>query len=299
MTVKDNLEVAEKALNVAKEGSGFVEKLLSASPTYRANKLLLDEIEHDPNMNSMEKYVIMHNFNKIKKQIMNNTNIYNIADSMLNGKGKSLEQLLPTVDDEWLGMYDDISKNVSSQDMQTVWAKILASKCQDEHSVSKKLLQVLQVMESKDAELFSYLCSHSVMVLNPKDDIEYPLFFYQNSKTTNFYDKKYINYNNLSNLSSLGLINYDTSIGGTLYETSDKIFINYLGNEICIRAQNLLKFSIFDVKEHGIIIGNVFFTTCGIELVNLLYDGMTESRDSLLLNKIANYYKNENYIIEQ
>ena len=62
MSVKDGLEVAEKALNVAKEGSGFIDKLLSASPTYRANKLLLDEIEHDPNTNPMEKYVIMQIF---------------------------------------------------------------------------------------------------------------------------------------------------------------------------------------------------------------------------------------------
>lgn len=179
MSVKDGLEVAEKALNVAKEGSGFIDKLLSASPTYRANKLLLDEIEHDPNTNPMEKYVIMRNLNKIKKEIMNNANIYNIANSMLGGKGKSLEKLLPTVDDEWLGMYDDISKNVSNQDMQTVWAKILASKCEDENSISKKLLQVLQVMNSKDAEYFSYLCSHSVMCFNPADKEYSPIFCIQ------------------------------------------------------------------------------------------------------------------------
>ena len=191
MSVEKDLEVAEKALNVAKEGSSFIEKLLSACPKYRANKKLLDDIENDPNMNPMEKYVIMRNLNKIKKEIMNNANIYNIANSMLSGKGKSLEKLLPTVDDEWLGMYDDISKNVSSQDMQTVWAKILASKCEDGNSISKKLLQVLQVMNSKDAELFSYLCSHSVMILNPNDGIEYPVFFYQDSRATNFYDKKY------------------------------------------------------------------------------------------------------------
>lgn len=104
MPVKESLEIAEKTLDVAKEGSGLIEKLLAVDPRYRANKMLLDEIEHDPKMTSMEKYVAMRNLNKIKKEIMNSASIYNAADSMLNGKGKSLEQLLPTVDDEWLGM---------------------------------------------------------------------------------------------------------------------------------------------------------------------------------------------------
>ena len=295
MPVKESLEIAEKTLDVAKEGSDLIEKLLAVDPRYRANKMLLDDIEHDPNMTSMEKYVVMRNLNKIKKEIMNSASIYNAADSMLNGKGKSLEQLLPTVDDEWLGMYDDISKNVSSQEMQTVWAKILASKCEDENSISKKLLQVLQIMNSKDAELFSYLCSHSVMILNPNDGIEYPLFFYYGQKSTAFYDKNYINYHNLINLSSLGVINFSTSIGGTLYEESDKIFLRYFEKKICVCLRKKPA-EIRDVV--GVDIGRITYTTCGMELVNLLYNGMVESSDSLLLNKIANYYKKKGYTVK-
>lgn len=287
MPVKENLEIAEKTFDAAKEGSGILEKFLSISPRYRANKMLLDEIENDPNMTPMEKYVAMRNLNKIKKEIMNSASIYNAADSMLNGKGKSLEQLLPTVDDEWLGMYDDISKNVSSQEMQTVWAKILASKCEDENSVSKKLLQVLQVMNSNDAELFSYLCSHSVMVFNPKDGIEYPLFFYSGIKMYNLYDIDYINYTNLINLSSLGLINFNTSFREKLYEDSDRIFFSYYGKKICIYSE-----------LESITIGQVTYTKCGDELVKLLYNGMLEDRDPLLLNKIADYYKKEKYTVK-
>ena len=293
MSVKDGLEVAEKALNVAKEGSGFIDKLLSANPTYRANKLLLDEIEHDPNMNPMEKYVIMRNLNKIKKEIMNNTNIYNIANSMLGGKGQSLEKLLPTVDDEWLGMYDNISKNVTDKDMQTVWAKILASKCEDGNSVSKKLLQVLQVMNSKDAEIFSYLCSHSVMILNSDDDTKYPLFFYPNKDLLDyyniiFYNENYVNYNNISNLSNLGLINFNVYNRSKIYNGSNRVFFSYYRKKICIF-----------LKYEGIEIGHITYTRCGAELVNLLYDGMLENSDPLLLDKIVDYYKSQDYIIEQ
>lgn len=295
MPVKESLEIAEKTFDAAKEGSGILEKFLSISPRYRANKMLLDEIENDPNMTSMEKYVAMRSLNKVKKEIMNSANIYNFANLMLNGKGKSLEQLLPTVDDEWLGMYDDISKNVSSQEMQTVWAKILASKCEDENSISKKLLQVLQIMNSKDAELFSYLCSHSVMILNPNDGIEYPLFFYYDQKSTAFYDKNYINYHNLINLSSLGVINFSTSIGGTLYEESDKIFLRYFEKKICV----CLRKKPAEIRGVvGVDIGRITYTTCGMELVNLLYNGMVESSDSLLLNKIANYYKKKGYTVK-
>ena len=289
MSVKDGLEVAEKALNVAKEGSGFIDKLLSANPTYRANKLLLDEIEHDPNMNPMEKYVIMRNLNKIKKEIMNNANIYNIANSMLSGKGKSLEKLLPTVDDEWLGMYDDISKNVSNQDMQTVWAKILASKCEDENSISKKLLQVLQVMNSKDAEYFSYLCSHSVMCFNPADKENSPIFLYPDvtKDELEVYDDKYINYDYLTNCSSLGLINYNSSVGTILYKKADLLIMNYYGEKINIIS-----------SDGEIRIGVVTYTSCGEELVKILHEGMSDKKDPLLISKISEYYKKNGYHVE-
>ncbi|MGN0604802.1 MAG: DUF2806 domain-containing protein [Oscillospiraceae bacterium] len=289
-TLKDGIETADKALDTAKKGADIIEKLLSVNPTYRANKMLLDEIEHDPNMSAAEKAIIMYNLKKIKRELKNKTNIYNCADLILNNNGKSLEQMLPTVDDEWLGMYDDISKNVSDKDMQAVWAKILASKCEDEHSVSKRLLQVLQAMDSKDAELFSYLCSHSVMGLNPEEGDEYPIFFYPNYRKNelDFYDEKYVNYANLSNFASLGLINYNTSIITTLYERANRMFISYYGEKICVYSNN---------KE--VDIGVIIYTACGAELVKILHSGMEHSKDPLLLTKISDYYQKKNYTVEK
>lgn len=288
MPVKESLEIAEKTFDAAKEGSGILEKFLSISPRYRANKMLLDEIENDPNMTPMEKYVAMRSLNKVKKEIMNSANIYNFAKLMLNGKGKSLEQLLPTVDDEWLGMYDDISKNVSSQDMQTVWAKILASKCEDENSVSKKLLQVLQVMASKDAEFFSYLCSHSVMCFNPVTNEKYYHFFHLNAKKDELeiYEDKYINHGYLIDFSSLGLINYDP-LTETIVRT-DLLTMNYYGEKIYINSTN-----------GEIRIGVVTYTSCGEELVKILHEGMSDKKEPLLISKISEYYKKNGYNVEE
>lgn len=286
MPVKESLEIAEKTFDAAKEGSGILEKFLSISPRYRANKMLLDEIENDPNMTPMEKYVAMRSLNKVKKEIMNSANIYNFANLMLNGKGKSLEQLLPTVDDEWLGMYDDISKNVSSQDMQTVWAKILASKCEDENSVSKKLLQVLQIMDSNDAKYFSYLCSHSVMCCNPADKVEYPIFLYPGATKDELevYDDEYINYGYLTDFSSLGLINYNSSAGTIIYKKADLLIMNYYGEKINIVSSN-----------GKISIGVITYTSCGVELVGILHEGMSDKKDPLLISKISEYYKKNGY----
>lgn len=288
MPVKESLEIAEKTFDAAKEGSGILEKFLSISPRYRANKMLLDEIEHDPNMTLMEKYVAMRSLNKVKKEIMNSANIYNFANLMLNSKGKSLEQLLPTVDDEWLGMYDDISKNVSSQDMQTVWAKILASKCEDENSISKKLLQVLQIMDSDDAKFFSYLCSRSLFI-EDIDGKEFPIFFYPNSVTNNIelYDRKFVNFGILMHFSSLGLINYTTSSETIVYKNSNNLKIRYYNDKMHI---------ISSIPK--INIGVVTYTSCGIELVKILYDGMSDSKDTMLMSKISDFYRECNYIVE-
>lgn len=53
------------------------------------------------------------------------------------------------------------------------------------------------------------------------------------------------------------------------------------------------------LKYEGIEIGHITYTRCGAELVNLLYDGMLENSDPLLLDKIVDYYKSQDYIIEQ
>lgn len=287
-TMKDSLETASKAIDVTEKGAGVIEKLLSLNPSFRANKMLLNEIEHDPNMTPTQKAVIMYNMKKLKKEMQNRFDICEIADSMLNSRGKSLVRLLPTIDDEWFGMYDDISKNVSDTDMQTVWAKILSSKCEDEHSVSKKLLQVLQVMDSNDAEYFSYLCAHSFMCTKNETDEGYPVFIYPNiiKDDLDIYDNKKVNYIVLSNLSSLGLINYTTSAETIIYQKSNYLFFRYYDE-------------IFDVKSDNgrINMGIVVYTSCGAELVKILYDGMSDKKDPQLIAKVSEYYKRLHYTV--
>lgn len=288
-TLKDGIETTDKALDTAKKGIDLVEKLLSVNPTYRANKMLLDEIEHDSNRTTIEKAIIMYNLKNIKRELKNKTNIYNCANLMLNNNGKTLEQMLPTVDDEWLGMYDDISKNVSDKDMQAVWAKILASKCEDEHSVSKKLLQILQVMNSNDAEYFSYLCSHSVMCFNPAEKEEYPIFLYPDAieDKLKVYDEKYINYGYLTDFSSLGLINYNSSADTIIYKKADLLIMNYYGEKININS-----------SDGKINIGVITYTSCGVELVRILHEGMADKKELLLISKISEYYKKNDYHVE-
>lgn len=184
-------------------------------------------------------------------------------------------------------MYDDISKNVSSQDMQTVWAKILASKCEDANSVSKKLLQVLQIMDSNDAEYFSYLCSHSVMCFNPVTNEKYYHFFHPNAKKDELeiYEDKYINHGYLIDFSSLGLINYDP-LTDTMVRT-DLLTMNYYGEKIYINSTN-----------GEIRIGVITYTSCGEELVKILHEGMSDKKDPLLISKISEYYKKNGYHVE-
>ena len=99
-------------------------------------------------------------------------------------------------------------------------------------------------------------------------------------KDLDIYDERYVGYIILSNLSSLGLINFSTSAETIIYQRANQLFFRYYDE-------------IFDVKSDNgrIDMGTVTYTSCGAELVKILYDGMSDKKDPQLITKISEYYK--------
>ena len=69
------------------------------------------------------------------------------------------------VDHDWTARFFSGVQDVSSEEMQHLWARVLAGEVQKPNSVSIRTLQVLRNMDTETATLFGRLCSLSLIVL--------------------------------------------------------------------------------------------------------------------------------------
>ena len=70
------------------------------------------------------------------------------------------------VDHDWTARFFTDVQDVSSEEMQHLWARVLAGEVQKPKSVSMRTLQVLRNMDTETATLFRRLCSLSLIVVN-------------------------------------------------------------------------------------------------------------------------------------
>ncbi len=293
-------EDIEKGISTVDKALSLSERLINALndniPGLKANQLYIKEIENSDKLSTPEKMALLYNAKPLKKQMQNLYSVYELADIMLKDKGSSLDESELDNESEWFGMFSDIAKNVSDEEMQHIWAKILASKCEDKKSVDKKLLSILQVMEYNDAEIFSYICANSVMI-NAVGVFNLPVFvYYFDSDNVNLwgdcgiYDKNLINHVSLNQMQSLGLITYHSSRNATFCICQrEKLKVdfnmNYFDEKIKIKSS---------VKKE-LNLGVVELTKSGCQLVNILYNDQRPNKNLMLIDKLIEHYKKLGY----
>lgn len=69
-----------------------------------------------------------------------------------------------SVHTDWTLQYFDHAQDVCDEDMQKLWARILAGEVARPGSFSKRTLQFLKTLDKEEAEAFTHLCSVSVVV---------------------------------------------------------------------------------------------------------------------------------------
>ena len=294
-------EDVEKGLAIADKVADLGYKLLNFFndniPTFKANQIYIQEIEKNDKLSTSEKMALLYNAKAVKRNMENLYSVYELTNLMLKEKGSSLETADLDTDSEWFCMFSDIAKNVSNEGMQHIWAKILASKCEDKKSADKKLLSILQVMEYEDAEIFSYICANSVFAITNSrkiipefiylSDLNVKAIFDESEESeisiADIYDQDLINHETLTQMQNLGLIKYHTVLSGYGLKISDdsSIVIDYYGKkiQICSQSEKFLKFGIVEL------------TKCGQQLVKILHNGQNENKNLLLIDKLIEYYQ--------
>ena len=103
-------------------------------------------------------------------------------------------------DPDWTARFFDCVQDVSSEDMQKIWARILSGEVERPGGTSLRTLETLRNMTKRDAELFQGICDFV---------IDGDFVFHDENSADNFDDLKY---NNLLHLQDCGLVNVVPSL---------------------------------------------------------------------------------------
>jgi len=109
------------------------------------------------------------------------------------------------IENDWITNFFDKCRIISDEDMQSLWSKVLAGEANSPGTFSKRTVNLLGSLDKSDAALFTNLCGFGWFMGEVV-----PLIY---DAQAPIYNEKGLNFNSLSHLDDIGLINFET-IGG-------------------------------------------------------------------------------------
>lgn len=102
------------------------------------------------------------------------------------------------MDDDWIANFFDKCRIVSDNEMQSLWSSVLAGEANIPGTYSKRTVNLVSGLDKNEADLFTKLCGFCWVIGNVV-----PLVF---DDQADIYNRNGINFNTLSHLASIGLI---------------------------------------------------------------------------------------------
>ena len=109
------------------------------------------------------------------------------------------------MDNDWISNFFDKCRLISNEEMQTLWAKVLAGEANSPGKYSKRTVNFLSAIDKVDATMFTALCRFVWFI---GDFV--PLIF---NESDDIYQKYGISFNSLMHLDEVGFINFQHITG--------------------------------------------------------------------------------------
>jgi len=154
------------------------------------------------------------------------------------------------MEDDWVTNFFDKSRIVSDNDMQDLWARVLAGEANLPGTYSKRTVNFLGDLDKKDAELFLALCRFGWFIGHFT-----PLIF---DAQAPIYNDKGLNFDTLVHLDSIGLIQFDHLSGFSKTGLPKTFTVSYCKQPLILTMEN--------EKDNKLSIGRVLLTQVGREL---------------------------------
>jgi hypothetical protein len=164
------------------------------------------------------------------------------------------------IENDWLTNFFDKCRLISDEEMQNLWARVLAGEANKPGKFSKRTLSVLSSLDKSDATLFQRLCPFTWVV----DDVLFPAI-YEEDKT--FYDDFGIMFSSIKHLTEIGLVSHTDSSSFALkkFFSLNKLERNVDASYYDSRFSIKFRWA----KNNEMNLGNVLFSKVGVDLAQL------------------------------
>ena len=188
----------------------------------------------------------------VKEESIKQSNIESILEKSFPEITESAEPSL--LSNEWLLFFFERAKYASDDEMQTIWAKILAGETNHHGSFSKSTLRILSEMSQDDATTFMKSIAFSFKV-----DNENKFFIYDFNDE--IVKKNGLTFDSINRLNILGLLSCSSNYGYYLSELPQNLSASYSNKKIEI---------IFKSKKSCTLnCGQVIISQSGDELLKI------------------------------
>jgi len=191
------------------------------------------------------------------------TDLQIVSKSFVPNLGSEESVSEEPIDEDWITRFFSMAEDVSSEDMQLFWGKILAGKIKQPNSFSLRTLEVLRNISTEEAKIFEKI-SHYCVRWNQSIFIKY---------SEKYFDNKGLYYNDFMLLKELGIIHDVDSSVINIGTENGFIYGNYF---ILIKNGERKGLDIIDFTK---MLNDEFkiteYTTIGkqlLSLVNPVYD---------------------------
>ena len=132
-----------------------------------------------------------------------------------------------SIENDWIVNFFDKSRIVSDDEMQRLWARLLAGEANAPGTYSKRTVNFISDLDKADANLFTQFCGFVAQMIGPSEPL--PLVFDEGAK---IYKKQGIDFMGLQHLDSIGLIKFAPSMGFKLKDLQKGVVFIYGGRPL-------------------------------------------------------------------
>ena len=154
------------------------------------------------------------------------------------------------MDNDWIANLFDKCRIVSDGEMQSLWARVLATEANTPGTLSKRTVNLLSDFDKSDAELFTKFCGFCWIIRDVT-----PLVF---NTEADIYNKHGINFDTLIHLETIGLIQFDAR-GFRLSNVHESVQVDYYDKRLRLELPQ-------DLNRNSFYIGTALLTKIGKEL---------------------------------
>lgn len=188
----------------------------------------------------------MHRF--VEEEAQKQKNIEDITNKAL--PELNVETDADKMEDDWVTNFFDKSRIISDHEMQDLWARVLAGEANKPGTYSKRTVNFLGDLDKTDAELFAKLCGFGWVIGNVV-----PLIF---DTQAEIYNMKGINFNTISHLESIGLIQFNHLSEYQRLKLPKRFAVYYYGSPLVLEMPKEV--------DNSLSLGHVLLTKTGQEL---------------------------------